>query len=398
MGVFEYESASPAADLPLTDGVDRRGFLKCMAWAGTATLWTISGGVLTSCGIGAPATTASRTRDLYFVQISDSHIGFKGAANPDITGTFAHAIAQVNALPHRPAFVAHTGDLTHLSQTNEFDTVKQMLGTLKTPEVHTVPGEHDAVGDNANQKYLQVFGKGSRGNGYYSFDLNGVHLLFLVNTSGVENLGVLGRDQLDFIKKDLAGVSSDTPLVVFSHIPLFAMYPKWGWYTHDLDRGIEQHEALLVRDMPQRTRPPADEQGRGQHHVSRGDLHRLSASPPRCPWRRQAATSRPTGAGTLPGSRDPRGHLRDASGNARRKGCPPRLTDEDAVGKMQEKGPTNLFPYRSDAPCQSQVTFPQAGIACRGEPGYSVAVGDRRLWGWLDATVGAHDCRRRPGA
>ena len=233
MGVFEYESASPAADLQLTDGVDRRGFLKCMAWAGTAMVWTISGGVLTSCGIGAPATNATRTRDLYFVQISDSHIGFKGAANPDVTGTFEHAIAQVNALPHRPAFVAHTGDLTHLSQPVEFDTVKQMLSTLKTTEVHTVPGEHDAVGDNANQKYLQVFGKGSRGNGYYSFDLNGVHLLFLVNTSGVENLGVLGRDQLDFIKKDLAGLSSDTPLVVFSHIPLFAMYPTWGWYTHD---------------------------------------------------------------------------------------------------------------------------------------------------------------------
>lgn len=233
MGVFNDDKMAGVVAPEFGDGVDRRGFLKCMAWAGTATVWTVSAGVLTSCGIGTAATQPSRTKDLYFVQISDSHIGFKGAANPDVTGTFAHAIAQVNALPHRPAFVAHTGDLTHLSQPDEFDTVKQMLGTLRTSAVHVVPGEHDAVGDTANQKYLQVFGKGSRGNGYYSLDLNGVHLLFLVNTSGVENLGVLGSDQLDFIKKDLAGLSADTPLVVFSHIPLFAMYTKWGWFTHD---------------------------------------------------------------------------------------------------------------------------------------------------------------------
>ncbi|MHB8509254.1 MAG: metallophosphoesterase family protein [Candidatus Dormibacteria bacterium] len=204
-----------------------------MAWAGTATVWTLTAGGLTSCGIATAGVEPARTSDLFFVQISDSHIGFKGAANPDVTGTFAHAIAQVNALPRRPAFVAHTGDLTHLSRADEFDTVQQMLGTLRTAAVHVVPGEHDAVGDTANQKYLQFFGKGSGGKGYYSLDVNGVHLLFLVNTSGVENLGVLGREQLDFIKTDLRGLKPDTPLVVFSHIPLFAMYPKWGWYTHD---------------------------------------------------------------------------------------------------------------------------------------------------------------------
>jgi hypothetical protein len=232
MGALTSDPA-PVAPAEASDGIDRRGFLKCMAWAGTATVWTISGGLLSSCGIQKAAVQPARTKDLYFVQISDSHIGFKGAANPDVTGTFTHAIAQVNALPHRPAFVAHTGDLTHLSQADEFDTVQQLLGTLKTAEVHTVPGEHDAVGDTDNQNYLKFFGRNSRGNGYYSFDLNGVHCLFLVNTSGVENLGVLGREQLDFIKKDLAGRSADTPLVVFSHIPLFAMYPRWGWFTHD---------------------------------------------------------------------------------------------------------------------------------------------------------------------
>src|SRR2546423_6547322 len=171
-----------------------------MAWAGTATVWTISGGLLSSCGIQKAAVQPARTKDLYFVQISDSHIGFKGAANPDVTGTFTHAIAQVNALPHRPAFVAHTGDLTHLSQADEFDTVQQLLGTLKTAEVHTVPGEHDAVGDTNNQNYLKFFGRNSRGNGYYSLHPNGGHCLLPVNPRGGENFGLPGRPQLDLIQ------------------------------------------------------------------------------------------------------------------------------------------------------------------------------------------------------
>src|SRR3979411_792799 len=126
MGALTSDPA-PVAPAKASDGIDRRGFLKCMAWAGTATVWTISGGLLSSCGIRRPAPPPARTKDLSFVQISDSHIGFKGVANPDVTGTFPHAIAQVNALPHRPAFVAHTGDLAHLTQADEFDTVNHRL-------------------------------------------------------------------------------------------------------------------------------------------------------------------------------------------------------------------------------------------------------------------------------
>jgi Icc protein len=219
----------------MTHEIDRRGFLRCMAWAGTGAVWTVSGGLLSGCSLGAPAssgTAAPRTRDLTFVQISDSHIGFKGAANQDVTGTFGLAIDQVNALATRPAFVMHTGDLTHTSTTEQFDTVKQMLGTIHAGQVFQVPGEHDSVAGD-DRSYLGVFGRGTVDTGYYSFDLNGAHFLALVNAVATQGMGHLGRDQLDWIRKDLAGLSSDTPIVVFAHVPLYAVYQPWGWSTDD---------------------------------------------------------------------------------------------------------------------------------------------------------------------
>jgi Icc protein len=227
-----------AHDLNPTD-VDRRGFLKCMAWAGTAAVWTVSGGLLSGCQIGgqAAAPAGPRAKDLFFVQVSDSHIGFRGAANQDVTGTFNLAIAQINALPARPAFVMHTGDLTHTATAEQFDTVKQLLGTIKTGAVYQVPGEHDAVtGDD--RAYLGVFGRSSVGTGWYSFDLNGIHFMGLVNSVATQGMGHLGQEQLDWIGKDLAGLSSETPVVVFAHIPLFAMYPAWGWSTDDAVRAL----------------------------------------------------------------------------------------------------------------------------------------------------------------
>lgn len=222
------------------DQMDRRGFLKCMAWAGTSVVWTVSGGVLTACESVAAQGPVGKPKDLFFVQISDSHIGFKGTANSDVTGTFGQAINQINSLPERPAFVMHTGDLTHTSSVQQFDTVKQMFTTIKTGHVLQVPGEHDAI-PNGDQLYLKLFGKGSAGNGYYSFDVNGVHFLALVNSVGLQGpqgMGHLGPGQLDWIRRDLAGRSSSTPLVVFGHLPLFAMYPPWGWSTDDATRAL----------------------------------------------------------------------------------------------------------------------------------------------------------------
>jgi Icc protein len=216
-------------------GLSRRQLGRHAAWFGAAVGLTVVGGEVTTHVLGGPASAsaaAAPTPDISFVQLSDSHLGFTGTANPDVTGSFQRAINQVNALPSQPAFVMHTGDLTHLSTPAQFDQVKQMLTGLRAGGVYTVPGEHDFVGDKG-RAYLENFGAGTKGSGWYSFDVRGVHFIALVNTFTLEALGHLGTDQIDFVRKDVAGLSSDTPIVLFSHIPLFAMYPKWGWATDD---------------------------------------------------------------------------------------------------------------------------------------------------------------------
>jgi 3',5'-cyclic AMP phosphodiesterase CpdA len=218
-------------------GMSRRQLIRHGAWFGAAVVLTVAGGEVISHVAGSSGAAQQATPALRFAQISDSHIGFNGPANTNVADTFTHAIGQVNGLGFTPDFVIHTGDLTHLATPDQFDQVKQMLGELKTPHVFTVPGEHDST-DDAGQKYRQAFGAGTRGDGWYSFDIAGVHLIGLVNTLNMNKLGHLGTDQLDFIEKDVAGLSSDTPIVVFSHIPLFAMYPAWGWGTDDATQAL----------------------------------------------------------------------------------------------------------------------------------------------------------------
>ena len=229
------------------DGIDRRGFLKCMAWAGTGALWVISGGIARSYGlskiIGADplghrdALLASG--DFSFVQISDSHIGFAKDANPDVVGTLQACIAKINALHGMPSFVIHTGDLTHMSKPNEFDTLNQVLQGASTDKVFFVPGEHDVIGDNGKQ-FLDRFGKGTQGDGWYSFDASGVHFIGLVNVLNLRagGLGLLGADQLEWLERDVRGLSSSTPIVVFAHIPLWSVYPDWGWGTDDATQAL----------------------------------------------------------------------------------------------------------------------------------------------------------------
>src|ERR1700721_2677442 len=194
------------------DGVDRRGFLKCMAWDGTGMLWTVSGGVLGS-RILSPASAAAAEnpvmRDFSFVQISDSHIGFNKPANTDVVGTLRQAIAKINALPAAPDFILHTGDLSHLSDPAEFDTLDQMLRTAKAGKVFYVPGEHDVISDGGKE-YRARYGKDTKGNGWYSFDQRGVHFIGLVNVMNIAEggLGVLGEEQLAWLKDDVRGLSS----------------------------------------------------------------------------------------------------------------------------------------------------------------------------------------------
>ncbi|WP_369373082.1 metallophosphoesterase [Streptomyces sp. cg36] len=222
----------------------RRQLLRHSAWFGSAVVLTVAGGEVYShvAGSSGHQQKPNGPNTLTFAQLSDSHLGFHGPANTDVAGSFARAVDRVNALDARPDFVMHTGDLTHLATPGQFDQVKQMMKGLHGGSLHTVPGEHDAI-DDAGQKYRAAFGAGSRGDGWYSFDIKGVHVIALVNALNLKKLGHLGTDQLDFVRKDVAGLSSDTPIVVFSHIPLFAMYPGWGWGTDDAVQAL----ALLRR-------------------------------------------------------------------------------------------------------------------------------------------------------
>ena len=221
-------------------GMTRRQLIRHSAWFGAAVGLAVVGGEVISHIAGAAGAAHTQARPtLRFAQISDSHIGFQGTANANVTDTFTEAINQVNGLGYSPDFVIHTGDLSHLSTPDQFDQVKQMLTGLNTPHIFTVPGEHDSV-DDAGQKYRQVFGAGTRGDGWYSFDIAGVHVIALVNTLNFKSMGLghLGTDQLDFVQKDVAPLSSDTPIIVFGHIPLFAMYPSWGWGTDDATQAL----------------------------------------------------------------------------------------------------------------------------------------------------------------
>ncbi len=230
---------------PSTDGIDRRGFLKCMAWVGTGLIWTMSGGVLAGCiQPQAAGQAAAATGDFSFVQISDSHIGFDKDPNKDVTGTFQQAVDKINALSTPPAFLLHTGDLTHLAKPEQFDTVGQVLKGAKASQVFYVPGEHDVIGDNG-KSYLDRYGKGTQGAGWQSFDYKGVHFIGLVNVVNLKagGLGVLGQEQLDWLKQDTAKLATSTPIVVFAHIPLWTVYPQWGWGTQDSEQAL----ALLKR-------------------------------------------------------------------------------------------------------------------------------------------------------
>jgi len=218
------------------DGIDRRGFLKCMAWAGTGAFCVIRGGVLKSyslSGLSRPDALDIKG-ELSFVQISDSHMGFNKAANPDVVGTLKAAVDKINGLSTVPEFILHTGDVSHLSKPEEFDTVDQILKSARPKDVFYVPGEHDVLNDDGKQ-FLERYGKGSKGAGWYSFEKKGVHFIGLVNVMNLKSggLGTLGRDQIGWLKDDVKHLKSSTPIVVFAHIPLWSVYPEWGWGTED---------------------------------------------------------------------------------------------------------------------------------------------------------------------
>ncbi len=226
----------------MIDQTSRRGALKCLG-AGAGTLFTLSSGVFDVIDLAEAATRKDIGTPL-FVQISDTHIGFNKGANPDVIGTLNRGIDILNALPKQPGFAIHTGDITHLSKAEEFDTANQLLSRLRVSEIHAVPGEHD-VTDGPGTEFFNRFGKASNNKGYYSFDAQGAHFIALVNVMNFKagGIGALGDDQLAWLKDDLARRSASQPVVVFAHMPLWSIYNPWGWGTAEAD----QIAALLKR-------------------------------------------------------------------------------------------------------------------------------------------------------
>jgi 3',5'-cyclic-AMP phosphodiesterase len=206
----------------------RRGdFLSHVAWTGAGIAYTLS-----AQGIAVGRAVADSGPAPDFVQISDSHIGFHQAANPDVAGTLQECVTAINALPQQPAFVVHTGDITHLSTPQQFDDARSILKSVRAPLI-ALPGEHDVIG-NDFKPYLSNFKiQGSTDGGWASWDAAGVHYVVLLNVFNYETMGLLGNDQLDWLRRDLAKRDPSTPIVVFTHVPLYALYPPWGWTTQD---------------------------------------------------------------------------------------------------------------------------------------------------------------------
>ena len=211
------------------DGIDRRGFLECMAWAGTGVVWSVGAGIASSHAFGQK--TGAAKGDMTFVQISDSHMGFNKPANPDVTATLQATVDKINALPHTPDFIIHT------SKPAEFDTMDQVLMASKQKQFFYVPGEHDNSVDDG-KLYLERYGKNAKGKGWYSFDHKGVHFVGLVNSAALEGMGKLGADQLAWLEADLKARGSSTPVVLFAHLPLCTTYPDWGWGTQDSEQAL----------------------------------------------------------------------------------------------------------------------------------------------------------------
>jgi 3',5'-cyclic-AMP phosphodiesterase len=221
-------------------GHDRRGFLKCMGgWAGAGALYSVSGGIANSVSLDAALAAPARTASFTFLQLSDSHVGFAKPANPDAAATYREAVAKVVALPNKPDFILHTGDITQLSKDQEFDDAEQIVKAAGLPVFH-VPGEHDMLDEGQGKACLDRFGKGTKGAGWYSFDHKGVHFVALINVANLKpgGMGSLGADQLAWLERDLAGRPASQPIVVFAHMPLWTVYADWGWGTDDAAQAL----------------------------------------------------------------------------------------------------------------------------------------------------------------
>ena len=211
---------------------DRRQFLQLAGCGGAVFV----AGAVGSAARAADSPAASVQEDFFFVQLSDMHWGFEGAVNPDAHGTLPKAIAAVNSLATMPDFVIFTGDLSHTTddpkeRRKRLGEVKNMANQLKVKNVRFIPGEHDAALDNG-RAFKEFFGPSN-----YTFDHKGVHFIALDNVS--DPGAKLGDEQLSWLADDLKRQPADARIVVFTHRPLFDLYPQWDWATRDGARAVD---------------------------------------------------------------------------------------------------------------------------------------------------------------
>jgi len=197
-------------------------------------LAAVGGGAAFASGLAGCAQAQGMARgdreDFYFVQLSDTHWGYQGPANPDAHVTLPKAVAAVNALPTPPEFIVFTGDLTHTTddpaeRRRRMAEFKRIVSDLQVKTVHFMPGEHDAALDRG-AAFTELFG-----DTHYTFDHNGVHFIVLDNVS--DPGAKIGDEQLAWLKTDLDRLDRKAPIVVMTHRPLFDLAPKWDWATRD---------------------------------------------------------------------------------------------------------------------------------------------------------------------
>ena len=210
-----------------TNGINRRQFAKLAGLGGVV----FASGLYNLAGADGNRALAAGADDFMFVQLSDSHWGFSGdALNPEAKNTLKKAVAAVNSLPKQPDFIVFTGDLTHTTDDGQerrkrMGEFRDIVKELKVKTLRFMPGEHDASLDNG-AAFKEFFG-----DTHYTFDHKGVHFIVLDNVS--DPAAKVGDAQLAWLKQDLAKVDKAHPIVVFTHRPLFDLYPDWDWATRD---------------------------------------------------------------------------------------------------------------------------------------------------------------------
>lgn len=213
---------------------DRRNFLKLVAVGGSAIF--ASGLKMNAMAADQKSAAGTAYDDFYFVQLSDTHWGYTGPANPDASNTLKKAVATVNALENPPDFIVFTGDLTHTTddpreRRKRLTEFREIAAGLKVKNVRFMPGEHDAALDSG-AAYKEQFGET-----FYSFDHKGVHFIALDNVS--DPGAKIGEAQLTWLKGELGKLRKEDPIVVLAHRPLFDLAAKWDWATRDGDKAID---------------------------------------------------------------------------------------------------------------------------------------------------------------